>query len=458
MADAKKMVKITPGVRGGRVVIPPSKSIAHRALICAALAPMGQVSHLSHLPYNDDIDATLDCLRALGVTIDERRTGDVREVIVSGCGGDFSASNAPLGCRESGSTLRFLLPLCLLSSASRVLTGSSRLLQRPLNDYDGLFADRPLRVDATAGVLSLAAGQTLQGQTLFLSGKSSSQFITGLLYVLPLLEKDSELVLSAPPESRSYIDMTLAVLARFGVHAAWRDATHLSIPGGQVFCPCDMAVDGDASGAAFFHALSFLAQPAVPILVDCAGSADIVQGDAVCPACLERLKAEMDDFLPVISLADCPDLGPVLFATSAARRGAIFTHTARLRLKESDRISAMASELEAFGVSVAVSDGEQYGASDAYQTACAIVQAADIGTDDWVVVFPPENGLQLPKRVLHGHNDHRIVMSLSVLAAVGEGDSPVLIDDAQAVSKSFPEFFDCLRSLGVHVETVTERE
>lgn len=423
------MVTILPGVARGRAVIPPSKSVAHRALICAALAPRGSVSHLTNMPFNEDIGATLDCLRALGVHMDEAREagGDTRRVTVYGCGGEWTKTDAPLSCRESGSTLRFMLPLCLLSDAHRTLLGSDKLMSRPLDDYYSLFAGR--KWVKVAGGLRIGGGTVLQGQTFSLSGKSSSQFVTGLLFVLPLMAGDSTITFPAPPESRSYIDMTIAVLARFGVRAEWVDDTHLSVPGGQTYRAADMAIDGDASGAAFFWALDAMSEQN-DVEVVCHVSEDIPQGDADCPALLFELKAATPGNVPIISLADCPDLGPVLFSAAVALGGATFTHTDRLRLKESDRVAAMVEELEKFGADCTVTDG------------------LDGGT---VTILLPLDGMRAPAEILHGHNDHRIVMSLSVLAACLDGTTPVTIDDAHAVAKSFPDFFSRLRGLGIEV-------
>ncbi len=422
-------VTITPGVARGQVVIPPSKSIAHRALICAALASEGQASALYRMPYNEDIDATMDCLRALGVRMTETRelSGDTRQVVVYGCGGRWENEDTPLSCRESGSTLRFMLPLCLLSEAPRSLVGSEKLLSRPLDDYRILLSDRGCT--RTKGGLYLGGGATVKSGTFSLTGKSSSQFITGLLFVLPLLAQDSMIELPAPPESRSYIDMTISVLARFGVRATWQSDTRLFVPGGQTYLAADMSIDGDASGAAFFQALGMIgAQNKVDVV--CSVSEDVHQGDAICPELLATLAAATPGNLPVISLADCPDLGPILFCAAAALRGAVFTHTDRLRLKESDRVAAMVEELKKLGAVCTVRDG------------------IDGGT---VTILPPTDGLRPPAELLHGHNDHRIVMSLSVLAACLGEPTPVTIDDAHAVKKSFPDFFARLRALDVSV-------
>ena len=419
------VVTITPGTARGQVDIPASKSIAHRALIAAALTASGDSCTLYHLPENEDIKATIDCLTALGVRITQlHKDRDELTLRVEGCGGHFADTETPLGCRESGSTLRFMLALCLASEAPRTLTGSDKLLSRPLDDYRALLERRGC-VRTQEG-LKLNGGAPLASGNYALSGKSSSQFITGLLFALPLLEGDSVIALAAPPESRSYIDMTIAVLARFGVQAAWLDDTHLSVRGGQTYRATDMTIDADASGAAFFYALGAMRQDnAVRVITTV--SEDIRQGDAVCPALLALLTSSPN---PTISLADCPDLGPILFCAAAALGGAIFTHTDRLRFKESDRVAAMVEELEKFGVLCTVCDGQNGGT---------------------LTVLPPPEGLHAPTDVLHGHNDHRIVMSLSVLAACLPLGTPVTIDDAHAITKSFPDFFDRLRELGVQV-------
>ncbi|MBE6620920.1 MAG: 3-phosphoshikimate 1-carboxyvinyltransferase [Ruminococcaceae bacterium] len=422
-------VTITPGIACGQVVIPPSKSIAHRALICAALAGEGQVSMLCRMPYNEDIDATMDCLRALGVRMTETRepSGDTRQVVVYGCGGQWTKEGEPLSCRESGSTLRFMLPLCLMSDAPRTLMGSEKLLSRPLDDYRALLSGRGCT--RTEDGLCLGGGATVRGGTFSLTGKSSSQFVTGLLFVLPLLGQDSVIELAAPPESRSYIDMTISVLARFGVRAAWQSDTRLFVPGGQTYLAADMDIDGDASGAAFFYALGRIGTQN-NVNVVCPVSEDIKQGDVICSELLAIMAAATPDDLPVISLADCPDLGPMLFCAAAALQGAVFTHADRLRLKESDRVAAMVQELEAFGA------------------VCTVCDGIDGGT---VTILPPSEGLHAPATTLHGHNDHRIVMSLSVLSACLKDTTPVTIDDAHAIKKSFPDFFARLRRLGVSV-------
>ena len=262
----------------------------------------------------------------------------------------------------------------------------------------------------------------------------SSQFISGLLFALPLLDGDSTLHLIPPVESRSYIDMTRAVQAAFGVTNRWLDETTLALPGRQHYHPCDHAVEGDYSQAAF---------PAVLGAV-CGGvtvtglSPDTLQGDAVILDILHRCGAQFTregdtvTFAKAplhgvdIDLADCPDLGPVLMVLGLLCEGTtVIRNAERLRLKESDRIAAMEAELRA----------------------CGGVLESEGGT---ITVHGCAEHLHAPEGILHGHNDHRVVMSLAVLSAAA--GLPLTVDDAEAIQKSWPNFFAAIRPLGVEVE------
>ena len=316
-----------------------------------------------------------------------------------------------LNCRESGSTLRFFIPLALLTRRQVEFTGTPKLLSRPLGIYEELCArqgDAFLR-----GEDALRVRGSLTGGTYEVPGNISSQFITGLLFALPLAERDSRIVITTGLESRSYIDLTLQALRAFGIRAGWQDGTTIFVPGRQRYIPRDMAVEGDYSGAAFFAALNALGSD-----IGITGlSPDSLQGDKAYEAYFPSLCADR----PLIDISDQPDLGPILFAVAAAKNGARFTGTRRLRIKESDRAAAMARELAAFGTEVLVEEN--------------------------AVTVTPRN-FHRPERVLSGHNDHRIVMALAVLLTLTGGE----IEGAQAVRKSFPAFFDKLRSLGVEVE------
>ncbi len=400
-------VSIRPGKATGAVSAPPSKSMAHRLLICAGLA--NGTSHISGLEYNEDILATIDCLRAMGASCTVR--GDT--VTVVGADPRKAAPSQTLCCRESGSTLRFFIPLALLCGKTVALTGTQKLLARPLGVYEQLCAEKACFFAHNGQTLQVRGNLT--GGTFQIPGDISSQFITGLLFALPLTQPDSRIKITTSLESRSYIDLTLQALHTFGVEAQWQDDQTLLIPGGQQYMARDMAVEGDYSGAAFYGAMNALGsditiQGLLP---------DSLQGDKIYTRHMQSLCAGC----PEIDLSDCPDLGPVLFAVAAAKNGAVFTGTRRLRLKESDRAAAMAQELAAFGTNVAVEENS-------------------------VTVMPV--AFHAPDRILHGHNDHRIVMSLAVLLTLTGGE----IAGAQAVRKSFPDFFKKLNQLGIEVQTI----
>ena len=399
-------VTIRPGKAAGTVWAPPSKSMAHRLLICAGLAQ--GTSRISGLDYNEDILATLDCLRALGAVC----TVDGDAVTVTGTELHRAAPTEALFCRESGSTLRFFIPAALLCGQNIVLTGSPKLLSRPLDVYRQLCEEKGFAFSLDGQNLRVKG--RLTGGDYEIAGNISSQFISGLLFALPLTESDSKIRITPPVESKSYIDLTLHALQSFGVKAFWQDEHTLFIPGNQHYTARNMTVEGDYSGAAFYGAMNMLGSQITVLGL----SPDSLQGDRVYVRHLQSLSQGC----PVIDLTDCPDLGPVLFAAAAAKHGAIFTGTHRLKIKESDRAAAMAEELATFGTTVIVKENT-------------------------VTVTP--TAFHAPDRVLQGHNDHRIVMSLAVLLTLTGGE----IAGAQAVRKSFPDFFEKLKQLGIEVQT-----
>lgn len=383
----------------GSVTAPPSKSMAHRMLICAGLAK-GE-SRIANVAPSEDILATLDCLDALGAV----GNMDERNVTVRGTDIFSVSGGAVLPCRECGSTLRFLIPLCLLSGQSIVLKGSETLLRRPLSVYETLCSEQGLLFLRGSDALRLRG--PLQSGSYAMDGGVSSQFVSGLLFALPLLPKDSTLRLLPPVESRPYIDMTLSAMRRFGVTATWRDEQTLFLPGGQQYRPQNATVEGDWSNAAFFLAMGVPVEGLDP---------DSLQGDRSCVSLMERLQNEFSE----VDLSDCPDLGPVLFAFAAAHHGGRFTGTRRLRDKESDRIAAMAAELNKFGITLSTEEN-----------------TVTVGA-----------GLHRPAETLDGHGDHRIVMALATLCVTTGGT----IRGAEAVKKSFPDFFDRLRALKIEVD------
>lgn len=397
------IVTISPSKALGHISAPPSKSMAHRLLICAGLA--AGTSLVSNVDPSEDILATMDCLRALGAELHFKD----RQAAVKGINFRQIREPALLSCRESGSTLRFMIPICLLSGQLMKLTGSPALFRRPLSVYEKICADRDLLFRMHENSL-LVRGVLSPGEYV-VPGNISSQFVSGLLFALPLLQEDSLIRLAGPVESRPYIRMTIQALHSFGVKVLWEDDHIIAIPGNQIYSPRNLCVEGDYSNAAFFEALSLTGgNVTIEGLRE-----DSLQGDRVYRSFLRQI----DQGCPTINLSDCPDLGPVLMAAAALRHGAVFTGTKRLKIKECDRGLAMQQELARMGVRTDV-------------------------TENRIRVFP---GAVHPEEILEGHNDHRIVMALAVMLTSVGGK----IRGAEAVKKSFPDFFDRLVSLGIEV-------
>lgn len=380
-------VTITPGLLRGAITPPPSKSQAHRLLIAAALAD-GE-SRIEHLADSQDIQATRRCMAAL------KAPGEDLPV---------------LDCGESGSTLRFLIPVALALRGGGRFTGRGRLMERPQKPYFDLFDEKGIAYRQEDGVLTVQ-GRLTPG-TFALPGDVSSQFVTGLLYALPLLEGDSRITLTTPLESRGYVDMTLEALERFGIRAECPDGRTLRVPGGQTYRPCRAAVESDYSQAAFYYAANGLGGQ-VEILGLNPRSA---QGDrCIVPYHMQLCgpgEAELD-------VSQCPDLVPPLAAHAALRQGITrIVNAARLRIKESDRLSAIASALCACGAEVRE-------------------------LPDGLVI---RGGQPLHDASVDGCNDHRIVMAMAVAAALCDGE--ITISDAEAVAKSAPAFWQEYASLG----------
>ncbi len=402
-------VEIAPGRASGRLQVPPSKSVAHRLLICAGMSRGRSI--IRGISSCEDVQATLDCLRAVGAEC--RQDGDTVEVQ----GVDLLSAHAAglLPCRESGSTLRFLIPPLLLTGSSATFTACGRLPERPMTVYENICKEKKLHFCKENDRITVC-GRLPSGR-YELPGNVSSQFISGLLFALPQIEGDSEIVLTTAVESRSYLELTLDAMRQFGVKAEWADERRLHIPGGQTYRACDVTVEGDYSNAAFADAFN------------CLGGAvrleglrsDSLQGDRR----YREMMAALSKGKPTLSLADCPDLGPILFAVAAAKHGGIFTETRRLSIKESDRVAAMREELAALGAEL-------------------------IAGEDTVEVLPAV--LRAPTRPIKGHNDHRIVMSMAVLLTLVGGE----LKGAEAVRKSYPNFFADLAALGLRIKTFSE--
>ncbi len=403
-------IKIEPSLPKGNIAAPPSKSMAHRLLICSALAE-GK-STVCGVAKSEDILATVDCLRALGATIEQIDDS----FVVTGLNRTEQREIPSLPCRESGSTLRFLIPLALSLQKRIRFCGSKRLMERPQDVYERLAAENGWDFQKEEGTITLCGA--LKSGEYHVAGNISSQFISGLLFVLPLLDGDSRLCIEGDLESKGYVDMTLQAMRQFGVEVEWERDYVVGIKGNQRYRSCEVFVEGDYSNAAFLSALNLMGGE-----VSVSGlSPKSLQVDRVFADCFSKLQVGT----PTISLAQCPDLGPILFAMAAAQHGATFTDTKRLAIKESDRVATMVQELEKFGTQFYIDE-------------------------DTVTVIADE--FHAPKQALEGHNDHRVVMALSVLLTKTGGT----INGAEAVNKSYPNFFSDLKKLEVKVCNASDK-
>ena len=393
---------INKGIADGIVNAPTSKSAAHRMLICAAMCH--GVSRIDGLPLCQDVLATIDCLRAFGARIELNG----RSAIVSGIDFTKATPSGVLNCRESGSTLRFLIPFALLTGKEVVFTGSEKLLSRPMAVYEKLARDHGFTFKNDGQKITVC-GRLSAGEYI-LDGGVSSQFITGIILALSALKDESKITVNSKIESRPYVDLTLRIMGDMGVKVCTDSDRSFIIPGGQEYRCTDASVEGDWSGGAFLEAFNVLGGcVTVNGLYE-----DSTQGDKVC----RELFAKLENGYTEIDISDCPDLGPILFTAAAALHGAKFLGTRRLRDKESDRVAAMKDELQKFGAELITEENS------------VTVNKTDLHT---------------PRELLCGHNDHRIVMSLAVLCTLFGGE----IEGCEAVDKSYPDFFRDIKVLGV---------
>lgn len=395
------IARIRPGRLRGAVRAVTSKSCAHRAIIAAALAD-APTELVMDAP-GRDLEATIRCLRALGAGV-EQANGIWRVTPLR------PPEEARLDCGESGSTLRFLLPVAAALGVRAEFTGEGRLPLRPHAPLAGALRRHGVSVSADAPPMRVCGVPS--GGEYSLPGDVSSQFATGLLLALPLLKEDSRVTFASPIESESYVRLTAAMLARFGVRAVC-EAEGWLVPGGQTYrSPGRLAVEGDWSAAAFW-----LAANAAGGAVSVEGLDDAsAQGDRIAPEVFRALRGGN----AVIDAADIPDLVPPLAAAAASLPGRTrITRAGRLRFKECDRLAALAEGLSALGARVR-------------ETA-----------DGLEIEGGPLRGARVK-----GCRDHRVVMALAVAALSAEGET--VVEDAEAVDKSYPDFWKDFTALGGH--------
>lgn len=417
-------VKITPARFNGEVTIPPSKSQAHRAILCAALAD--GVSKISPVVHSMDMEATIGAVKALGAHV------EWKEDVLTVRGGLFQKKQAEIDCIESGSTLRFLIPIAAAGGAETVFYGRGRLPQRPLGAFLNLLPSHGVPCESDGG-LPLKIKGRLEPGVYQLAGNVSSQYVTGLLLALPLLSGDSEIILTTPLESKGYVDMTLDVMRSFGVLVEEREARYV-IPGGQRYKNSEFNVESDWSQAAFFLIAGALnGGTALNGL-----SPSSIQGDkTVCELLREMgaeikeegsvLRAEKSELHGVtIDASQIPDLVPALAVACAFAKGDSLIHgAARLRVKESDRIRSTLDGLRAMGAEV-----EE--------------------REDGMLIH---GGRPLHSGFIDGFNDHRIVMAFTMAASCVQGDT--YITTWESVKKSYPGFFEDFKRIGGNADVIS---
>lgn len=421
-----KNITITPSKLTGTVQAPSSKSIGHRAIICAALSK-GH-STINNLGSSHDIEATLDAVEALGADIKKINHSTVQ---ITGTQKEHIKSNH-IHCKESGSTLRFLIPIAASLTRSPVtFLGKGRLGERPLTSYYEIFDRQNLSYTTNEGKLPLEIKGPLKPDMFLLQGDISSQFITGLLFSLPLLDGDSTLHITTNLESKGYIDLTLDTLKDFGISINHQDYKVFKIPGNQTYHSQDYTVESDYSQAAFWIVAGLIGEK-----ISIKGlSHSSKQGDRMILDIVKKMKGqiikESDSILikpsktfgTIIDASQCPDLVPILAVLGSVSNGTTqIINAARLRIKESDRLASTTSELKKLG--------------------------ADISeTEDGLLIQGKE---QLKGGEVDSWNDHRIAMAMAIASI--KCTQPVKITHCDAINKSYPHFFEDFKSLGGNIK------
>ena len=401
-----KTVIITPSPLSGKITVPPSKSISHRALICAALAD-GR-SEITDLLDCADTKATIDILRAFGAAITQSGNKTVVEGIKT------PSAEAIADCCESGSTLRFLMPVAAALGCSTEFHGRAKLPQRPITPYLTELTKKGVNFETETMPYKISG--KLKSGDYSIAGNISSQFISGLLFALPLLEGDSRIILTSPLESKPYVDITIAELKKFGVEITETEYGWYVV-GNQKYKPFNTAIEADMSQAAFFAVANALGSE-----IEIQGlNPNSLQGDRAILDITKNAKGKAFE----VDATQIPDLVPILTVLAALSKGTSkITGCARLRIKESDRLAVITEELNKLGAKVTE-------------------------LPDSLVIEGVE---QLHGGVCDSHTDHRIPMSLAIAST--RGTEPVTINGAECISKSYPTFFEDLISLGGKIDVI----
>ena len=398
-------VKIEPSLLKGTVCAPPSKSVAHRLLICAALS--SGTSEISGLSLSKDIIATIDALKSLGAQI----TVEGNTAMVKGI--NNIPQSATIDCNESGSTLRFLIPIATALGVSTTFLGKGKLPERPITPYLEELTKKGIVFDYNNSIPFSVSGKLKSG-TFSLAGNISSQFITGLLFALPLLDGDSEIALTSKLESKPYVDITIDCLSKFGISVTETEQGY-SIKGNQNYSSADIKVEGDYSQAAFFYVANALGSD---IEINNLNTSSF-QGDKKIIEIISKISYNNKMKAFEVDGCDIPDIVPILTVLACFCEGTSrIYNVARLRIKESDRLESISYCINKIGGNVTT-------------------------TEDSLII----NGVEsFTGGEVDSFNDHRIAMSMAVCAT--RCKKPLIIKNASSVEKSWPDFFEQYKKLG----------
>ena len=434
LKEEEEFMKITikPSILNGTIEIPPSKSYSHRAVIAAALAESGKKSKIDNLKFSVDITTTTDIMENWGAKI--YREESSLEII--GNGRKVVPKDKYVQCNESGSTIRFLIPIGITSENELIFDGKGKLVDRPLDSYYRIFDKQGIFYKNENGKLPLTVNGKLNAGNYEIDGNISSQFITGLLYALPLLDGDSKLIINKNLESKGYIDLTLEILKLAGIEIMNNDYKSFDIRGNQIYKPFDYTVEGDYSQVAFWIVAGIISANKDNEVKCLHVNKNSLQGDREIIEIVERMGANIEIFDnyvlvrpsktkgTVIDISQCPDIGPILTVLGALSEGETrIINGERLRIKESDRITSIKTELNKLGANVA-EEGDSL-----------IIQGVE-GFKGGVTV--------------NSWNDHRIAMSLAIASTRCEKE--IILEEAESVRKSYPHFWDDFVKMGGEIE------
>lgn len=410
-----KSILIKPSTLSGIITPPPSKSLSHRAIICASLCNDDGISKIDNVILSDDINATINGMRNLGAEIDIIENNNKTYCLhIRGSKGNIS--KAEIDCKESGSTLRFLIPVGLMLADSCTFKGRGKLIERPLDIFYNIFNEKGISYKNNNELLPLNVSGKLKDGIYNVSGKVSSQFISGLLFALPLLNKDSSITIIDNMESVGYIDLTLQMLKTFNISIDNKNYKEFKINGSNKYNSSSYKVETDFSQAAFY-----LVAEALGNSVECLGlNENSLQGDKEILKIIEKYNNNVYDEIK-IDASQIPDLVPIITVLGSLQEGKTtrIVNAERLRIKESDRLKAISTELNKIGAEIKeLNDG---------------------------LVIKGKESLRGNAKV-NSWNDHRIAMSLAIAATRCKEE--IVLEGYEAVNKSYPDFWNDYISLG----------